>query len=740
MKKRIIASILVVVMLVLTLASCGAFSFAEEDLSAYATFDEAAFRDALTKIEIEDGDFTTNEDTRVKKLAEKIYTSLVSAVTANAKSYAGDKLESGVIGDRDVVYFCYYATDADGNVYMFSNMKESTLTSSDHNVKLGAIDEDDELEVKIAAALKGLDITDVYYSMKTASDLDDKSVKAGDTIVVSFTREYTVKTTGEDGKESVTAYTDKAVYHTITLTAGDAISDILLNTNNTVQVGSSVKVKEGDVTKDTFTIAEEVNGEMRDCTYSSFKIEWLVDKTGTPVKVTHTPYDAEKKVQPDSLYTSGQKIYLNDTELTYHVYPVYRLEIPETGAESILELIVGKNISDTYFEAFENENYKFADDKKLSDIITALKDLWAEKYEADSDLDKKKDAYDAAKKALDDAKKNTATTAADKAALQETLDAAEKAYVEARRAAIKAEIAKILAATNDNADDKSMADAIVEEYNENVRHSLTETYNSEITKAVQKAVWELIDKHVKVTGYPEQLVEDYCDHLYNSYEYKFYKGDYSTSSTNKESNYAHYNGDFDKYLYDAVKAKDHKGDVDAAIKAEAEDAIEPLIKLYVVSKALENDAKAALVNYIQADIDAGAYDANYQDNANLSAKENEKAKEKAEAQAEENKAEALENAREFLITDKVFKDYKKALGSSAYRSYEEQYGEINIRASLQFNRLFYYLTSTNLVATEDGGNKHTEPKYVPVEGKDPVLDFRTVKYSIKVETEDTTNE
>ena len=733
MKKRIIASILVVVMLVLALASCsGGFSFVDEDLSAYATFDEAAFREALQKIEIEDGDFTTNEETRKKKLAEKIYSSLASAVITNAKSYEADKLETGVVGDRDVVYYCYYATDANGNVFMYSNMKESTLTSTGHSLKLGAVDEDDELAVKIATAIKGFDMEN-YYSMKTSSDLDDTSVKAGDTIVVSYTREYTVSEEGEDGEPVITAYVSKAVYEVITLTAGDAISDILLNPDNTVKVGSSVKVKDGNSTKDKFTITENIDGTDRECTYSSFKIEWLIDKAGTPITVTHTPYTSTNEVQPDSLYTSSKKVDLKDVELTYHVFPVYRLSVPETGAESILELIVGKNVTDTYFEAFENENYTVTvegEEVELTDIIADLKDLWNEKYEDESELATLKKAYDDADKAVEDADKPTAEQEA-------ALETAEKAYVEARRAAIKAEIAKILSATSSDSDDLSMAEAIVEEYKEDVYHSLNESYNTEITEAVEKAVWALINKHVTVTDYPESLVKEFYDHLYNEYEYKFYKGNYSSTSTSTVTNYAKYKGVFEDYLVAATDATNADG-IEAAITAEAKAALEPIIKLYVVAKAFEEEALTKLEDYIQADIDAGAYDANYKDNSALSDKENQKAKEEAEAEAEENKKEALESATYFLISDKVMKDYKKDIGNAAYRSVIETYGEINVRAALQFNRLFYYLTSTNLVSTDEGGSTHVEPSYVDVTGADPVIDFRTVKYSIKVEAEDDT--
>ncbi len=733
MKKRIIASILVVVMLVLSLASCGTYSFtSDKDLSKYATFNKSEFVEALSKIEIEDGDFTTNEETRTKKVLESIYSSIANTVINNAKSYEFDKLEEGTVGDLDVIYFCYYAEDKDGNIHFFANMRESTLSTTSHYIKLGAIDEDNELQVKIAEAVKGFNMEN-YYSMKVAADLDDTSVKAGDTIVVSYTREYTV--TGDN--DATTVYTSKAVYETITLTEGDPLSDILLNADNTVAVGSTVKVKDGNSTKTTFTVTEEIDGTERACSYSSFKIEWLVDKAGTPVTVQHNPYEKETEVTPDSLYTTTSKVKLGNEDLTYYIYPVYRLSVPETTAESILELIVGKNITDTYFDAFENENYKFADNKTLSDIVSDLKKIWAETYEDGSDLDTLKDAYTAAEKAVKDAGKDV--TAEQETALSE----AEEAYIVARRAAIKAEIAKILAATNDNADDKPMSEAIVEEHKKNTKHSLTESYNEEITNAVEKAVWDLIDKSVKVTSYPEKLLKDYQEHIYNEYEHKFYKENYtpsgSTTATN-ESNYAHYldKGGFDQFLLDQAKKLGYTN-FDEALVGEAKAAVEPLIKLYVVAYALEEDAKAVLEGYIQSDIDAGAYDSNYKYNESLSDRKNEKAKAEAEKQAEENKKEALESAKNFIITDEVFREYKRDLGSSVYRSYEETYGEINIRAALQFNRLFYYLTSTNIVITEEGGSRHAEPKYVPVEGGDPVLDFRTIKYSIKADTETDTD-
>ena len=155
MKKRIISAILVIVMSVMALASCApAFNFVE-DSSAYVTFNYDKFIEALGKIEIEDGDFTTNEDTRKEKVEEDLFSSIASTVIKNALD--ADKLEVGKIGDKDVVYYCYYATDTKGNVFYFSNMKEASITATstkaDHVIELGSYDKDDELKAKIAAAL-----------------------------------------------------------------------------------------------------------------------------------------------------------------------------------------------------------------------------------------------------------------------------------------------------------------------------------------------------------------------------------------------------------------------------------------------------------------------------------------------------------------------------------------------------------------------------------------------------------
>lgn len=792
MKKRIISAILVIVMSVMALASCApAFNFAEDDLSAYVTFNYDKFIEALDKIEIEDGDFTTNEATRQEKVKENLFASISSTIIKDALE--SDKKKDGKISDKDVVYYCYYATDADGNVFFFSDMKESAITASstkaDHVIELGSVDDDDDLKTAIKEALLNGEADNFNfgegevkngYDMLTSSDFEtlaERRVALGDKIVISYKREFKFKTykKNSDGtsyvdaegnpttdptkyvEESETKSTQKCTFELVTLSTDSTdpivkyIADKLKadtdeSTNKLIaNVGSKIKYDNSETIKISAALGKDGKIDRDDTveyTYTDVKIEFEIgsnlEKDVNYFEVKHTPYDEKKEVYPDGLRadnTSAQ-IDLKDKELTYHIFPVYYLSIPEISAETILQYIVAKNITDTYFDVFEDE-YKNGD-KTVSDLVTEIKNLFNESY----DSEKHKNLVDL-KKALTDAE------AAKKAAkddldgkLQDAIDAAKEAYKKAQREAIATAIKELTAAKSG---DKTLGAELLAEHNKDTYDKLEDEYETHITEAVELEVYELIfdnDEICKVTGsYPEKLLKEFIDHLYESYEYKFYNEDYSTSSTNKESNYKHYNGKLEDYLLEKAgledfkgkdfknKAADNKEAIAMAIEHEAKEAINPLLKLYAVAKALDDKGVGATVKeYVEADIEARGYDARYEDNDLLSAKENKEAKELAEKNAEKNKEDARENAGNFLITDKVFKAYKKAIGSAAYRSYEKQYGEINIRASLQFNRLFYYLTCTDLYDnTED--NK-TDIKYTNNDSKEDkgMISFRTIKY------------
>ena len=864
MKNRIIALILVVVMSLLALCSCGSYDFAEETLD-YASFDYAAFKDALGKIEIEDGEFTTDEAIRTKLTAAKIYNAVVDKILAAAKeeerntSLKDDaKLTAG-----DVLYFVYYATmlDENGNeIRFFSNqMDKITLTNSDkakHVIRLGDYfdEKDDAFNYKLLEeVLKNIDSLNPY-TISTKSDLEDAfdeqwkadhegktykevedgfkadyktknpdatetqvseafaafkkeytdakkaatRVEEGKTYYVSYTRKYQTPVyeyeLDENGKEKLdengkkivkkdadgnpvvkkdadgnTIYetvTEKAVYQDLVIDNTTALGAVLLNEKAPGYVGDTAfqayDKMDGETVKtsSTFTVVDptadtKVVKEGK-YTYSSFAIKWRVDG-GTPIVINHTPETKKahtkddgtvgtKMEAPSSLYKDGEKIDLVGKSLTYYVFPVYAVDAPayeEITVNDVLFHIYGSKLTEKSFEAL-GEDYKNGE-TLVKDLVKKVAEIFDTKSTT-NDYYKEGGALAALNKAYNDAV--TAGGSKPSATQQTAIDDAKEALTDKQNELLKGVIADIVAAKN--ADGKVLGDVIFKaddkesEYYHNNYHSLKEAYDSDITKKVQTKVWELIDEMVKVdlTKLPADLVKDYVDHLYESYEYDFYKGTYqsgSSSSTSTVTNYKHYEGNFNKYLIEklSLTTKTHlvKDELNKALRAEAEKYLEPIIKIYVVAKACETDAlkvvkgKTVLESYVQADIDSGAYDVHEDDyTEELYGDKAAKKLEEAKKNAEENKKQALEEAKVFIIDDAFMKSYKKEVGSVNYNSAIQTYGEINLRAGFQFNKLFYYLTSTNIALNEDGD--HVETVY-----KDGKLDFRTVSYSIIVDTE-----
>ena len=765
MKKRIIALVLVVVMSVLTLASCGSFNFAKEDLSAYATFDYATFKEALKKIVLDEGDFsfTTVEETRQAKVTKAVYEKIADAIVAASKEEDrkdNDEADKDyILGGGDVLYYVYYAEDKDGNVYFTSEMKESAITASstkaDHVIKLGAIDTEDKDDDEIKKLIKenlveNAKLSEYVYSMVLADELQKNAeedlketkpdatadeikaakeaaikVKAGDKIVISYSRSYDRT---EEGKPTVTV-NESAAYETIFLdgSSEDEFIKALLNEKAVANVGgtfAAVEKEEGDkvITNSTFKIGKY--------TYKDVKILWKVENEGKPISTFKYTFKEDKNETPDNCReTTAPKVNLKEVgELTYYVYPVYAIEAPAndkiTAADVLKWAIGASKITAKTFDIFEDEGYVYKEadkaDVKITTLVQNILDIYDttkennEFYKEGTDLQKlNKDYLD--KKAISD---KAGSTSAQKT---ETTDA-EKALSDKQKEMANAEIDKIAACVK--GEDKAN-DAIVEEYRKDNYHSLKEAYDTAVTQAVQAKVWKLIQDSVKVdtSKLPEKLVKEYKKHLIDSYEYEYYKGDYSTNV----SNYSKYDT-FDAYLMSKEVLNCTADKIDSTIDAKAREYIVPIVQIYVVSKACEADALAAMPGFIEQDIAGGAYEV---DEHSYEEMYGDKAAEKiaeAKEQAEENKAQAKDDANVFIIDDAFIKEYKKEIGRAYYRQLTEEYGEINLRASFQFNKLFYYLTSTNIQQSTEGDHKHTEVKYTE-DGS--MIDFRIVKYTIE---------
>ena len=733
MKTRIIALILTVVMVLLALTSCSnSFDLARENLNAYAEFKLDDFLKALKSIEIEDGEFTTDEATRNKFVAAQVYNAIVDKILAASKDE--DHVKTGELTAGDVLYFVYYAVDADGNEFFGTpHMKPSTVTDKNyaagHVVRLG-----DNLDKKgneffklIAENLQSGNLEDFIFSSLTAAELQNKALEAlleknskateeeknaakadaiklvaGDKIIVEFTRTHTTKIEGNDS-----TVTEKATY-TI-LDSEDPLYDLLFAEGTTAKVGQKVTFGKDSDNKD-ITFIKHTIGET-EYTYKDITVLAKVENEGKAIATfEYTPYDVDKSEQtPSSLYTTASKVNLGKKALTYYVYPVYAIDAPVyediTAADLLYHLNGSKLTKDSYKE-FKTEGYKNGD-KTLEDLLKDIPLIFDSNakdnalYAEGTALKKALDEYDAAVKAggtkpTDEQKK--------------TITEKSKALADAQDVALKEVIAKIVACKN--ADNKVLGEELLKNYVEGVRFSLKDAYDKEIIKAVGKEVLDLIYESVTIKAYPENLLKEFCDHVYEAHEYEFYTG---TSSDKKTSNFEKY-GSFDNYLKEKLGS-----DVDSAIEKEAKKNLDPILKIFVVAQALEKQANKDMPGYVDADIKAGYYREDGKDN-------------------EETYKTIREQAGKFLIDDAFMKEFKSNSSSSAYNQYVKENGEINIRTALQFQKLFEYLTSVEHV--ENKTMEKIEVKYTEDGTK---LSFRVLDYKIAVKeaegdkTEDNTN-
>ena len=600
MKKRIIGLILVVAMLTLSLVSCG-YSFAKDDLTAYATFsaeNKAAFEEALKKILIEDGDFTADPAKRESKVLDNIYAAL-----ANSADKA-DKKTSGVPGVRDLVYYCYYVTaDFDGteSVLYASNMNQSNAA----NVQLGATDLEKVADA-VATALASFDFTDKAYSSDTTG-------KASEGAVVYVTYTYSYKVTGDDGvekEESGTRTNDRIVIAAAPAEGAAATS-----------LASYLCGKDVNKALDKTTITEEGKGEV---SYSGIKINWVA-KGNEVTSFTDVTFADEDKNVTD---TNGKSRNLKGKELTYHIYPTHFVSVPEFNATNLVNTILGEDIdAEIIYQLLFGEEYAGLDadnkddeakiaernelvkpyitkdgekdvtlaalveniaklQKEVTEAEEALADKEEDVTEATTARDKAKDAVDQAGDAATDAQKDSLTKA------ETNLTNATKARDDAKtlrdnKVADKdAKIAILLGITVDGV---ATSDRLVKGYKITTYNYLQDSYNNEIKMNLATEIYYFLTKNIAVTGTPEDAVKMTYDQMIENYEYEFYKEDYDTSK--KISNYKQYKGSFKKFLIAAVtsdiKTVKTYDEAIAAIKEKAAEYVKPIVQIYVAAKAYD---------------------------------------------------------------------------------------------------------------------------------------------------------
>ncbi len=737
MKNKIIALLLLVVMVTTAFASCSKpFNYAEEDYSEYVTLLDG-FLGSLQDIKIEDGSFTTDEATRQKKVKESIYSSL--ATYAQNKR---DKLTEGKLDLNDTVYYAYYATyEKDGVTYAYDVDEYMKETASPKNsVKLSAIDVEDAKANKLSVAIKNAIAaygTTGEGEEAAFSPVDIQGYKTSASATVAVTKEsfksvFVSFTRYEKDKADTTKEVANCVK--INLHAEDGIekqiADVLLNTNNTVKIGSFVEVKVSDTEK---TKNFDVTEGDKTYTYTNFKILFAVEDEGNEITFDYKT-TAELKLtsaKMDNIHgeNAAEVVIPKDTTVKYHIFPVYFYNVSDIDAKSILLEALANKITATSLDVFSDEAYKNGD-KTVKTLVeelvqvyadntdTKIKDLKSKYDAAEKVVTTTKTAYDAAEKAVTDAGEGATDaqkTARDNAKKSyedavKARDDAKTAWETARDAAEK-KIDEILKATKEN-DEKGFAATVVEQYEKDVYHNLKEAYDSEIVEKVGKEIWAMIQKNVilkESNKYPEGLLEEAIAHLENQYEYEFHTG---TNSSTGLTYYEEYedNGGFDAFL-EAQIAKD------GALEKQAKELVLPIIQIYVVAKALAPEADAKMPGQIEAN--KFLYDEENYDGADYSEYD-----------------EALFFANHFYFDDAALKDYKDLIGKKAVEQNLNYYGESNVRAAIQITNILDYLLMANRVETGEDDHKHYEYKYTE-DGK--YLDFFNIKYSIKSETTSESN-
>ena len=691
MKKRIISLILVVAMAFLTLTGC-AYNYAKDDMSKYATLDYQKFYDALQALVITDGDFGTNEEDRAVKVQDAIAQAILKVTDTTEKVFAGN------VEKYDALYFCYYATDAEGNVFYASKMDETKPT----NIQIG-LTTLEGLNKAISAAIPAEDIANYIYSTSSAN-----VVGKGDVISLSYTKTWkegeetktetksnTYFTVGEKNKlaDALIGKQVGVAYNGIEITEGDYAGTYTdVKVESIVKDNSTIKVADGDVAYLTYTITFDAKGwyneetkkydlpegydaanvdsdgnykatvsyekntikaDPADATaetktllgqlvdksvgsttssitvknvaigektievkYTNVKVNWIVNSTTEGFTVNYTPYDEELKEDNSNKKTEtnveGEKITLNKVELTYHIFPIYYLNVEDVNAELIIREFYStvastqtkehehtdddhEHETEYVFDTLNDTEFKNGD-KTLADLVKELVTLYSTLTTKEKTLT---DALKALSTAQSNLAKDTGTSDSDTASLKTKLQNAETAYLTAKKEADEAQtkvdemITKILACKKG---ETTINEGIVKDYTDYQYDTLETSYKSDIKNKLATQIIEYLNKNVTFKNeLPKKAVKNAYNAIMNTYKNDFYEGNYTSSSsssststsTSTETNYKHYNGDFNAYLIDKLTSNGTMNDVKAKIQEQAEKTVKDIIIIYIFADAVE---------------------------------------------------------------------------------------------------------------------------------------------------------
>ncbi len=435
MKKRIIALILVVVMGVLALCSCGEYDYSDAKLEKFTSVDAAALIAALGNLQIADEDeFSADSEARRKEISDIILRSLYNADNADDTEY-----KEGAPDYADVLHFSYYAkVEVDGETHIINIPKTSgktdyyLLPANKDSVQFGLYDnEDNDFDKAIEEAFNGLDITDLAFSVKTVDD-DGNAIKvaAGDNIIVSFTYKniegenktvnsvYLAVSNSEPAAPEVTD-TDEALESLEDLKFLDKFLFDLVGS----AVGSEIKDK-------TFEYTVSTDGEeATTVSYTNVTVNYVTEGDYIPVDVTYPVSNTDKY---EDIF--GNEVSFSGTKVTYNIFPVHYTKVDYidttdlegdelsaadiANAKTLLTVFYGSaSIQEIVDESgattgnvgaldiFSSEVYKNASEKTFKELMEEFVTLQKDYETAKAAYDKALDTFEKAETALKDAQK-----------------------------------------------------------------------------------------------------------------------------------------------------------------------------------------------------------------------------------------------------------------------------------------------------------------------------------------------
>ena len=705
MKKRIISLILVVAMAILTLTGC-AYDYAKDDMSLYATLTPQDLYDSLHALLIDDDGFGVDEDERDARVLDAIANAILG------KTDVTEKLFAGKVGEYDALYFCYYATDADGNIFFANKMNESSPTkiqidstpfndsssiTSDANLTkefikalsdgvlsiedianyiyntsaatvvgkgdavsisydwkegensgsmyndyfaVSAAEAPDALSAALIGAQVGLILDGevkvtknekeyTYTNVKVESIVKDNStekVEDGDVIYVSYTVEFDAVYNEETQKYevpegfSVEKLDDNGHYKaTVSFKKDIAKADAKDATaEQKTLLGQLVGKNVGTTTSSITVKNQKVGDKTVKIEYKNVKVNCIVNSETEGFEVKYTPYteklDDKETNKKTAVNDDGVEVVLNQKELTYHIFPVYYLDVEDTSAEVIIRefytAVLTKNTEDEdkeyKFETLNDTEYKYKNDKgeekTLAELVLELQALYTALSTKESALTTPlKNLTDAQSKLAKDDGKSTEETDKLKTALQnkkKDYDTAKSAVDEAQKK-VDEKIAEILKCKKG---ETGFEESLIEDYKDYQYETLENALNSDITKELANKIVDYVygeaSKNVTLTGkLPEKGVKDAYDALVNKYKYTFYekycdKNGKETTDSKADGYgtfYSYYNGNYNEFLSVATTGKKNssKADIEAAIMKEAKATVEDIVVIYALADAIE---------------------------------------------------------------------------------------------------------------------------------------------------------